>query len=103
MMIMVMMMVREEGAKAKQKLASCVNNYLLNGDQNVDAGEHNHGQQTIAEDGGHRTKGHLRAGDHQREQAVEEYAAHDADAVDVREGHFSTLQIKHKERERKSA
>lgn len=32
MELMMMMMVSEEGAKAKQKLASCVNNYLLNGD-----------------------------------------------------------------------
>lgn len=65
--------------------------HSLNGDQHIDAGQHDHRQQTVAEHRDDGANGNRRCGSHQREQRVEGQTTEHTDAVDVRERHLAAL------------
>lgn len=64
---------------------------LLNSYKYIYARQHYHRQQAIAEDRNHSANRYRWGCGHQREQHIKRQWSQDANAIDVGEGHFSTL------------
>lgn len=64
---------------------------LLNGNEYINARQHDHRQQTVAEHRDDGANGHGGRGGHQREQRIKSQRSQYADAIDVGKGDFAAL------------